>query len=325
MRRENVCRRATKRSLLGLCAGVVTLALASPAAAVDPGEVGLSFLKIGVGARAAGMGEAYVAVAQDPTSLYWNPSGIASAPGNEVHASHNEWISDVRYEWLAAVHGMRGHAVGVHVGLLHMGDIEGRDASGNFTENFQAYDFTAGVTYAYRILRSLEIGATGKVLYERIQDERATGLAVDLGARYRTPVRGLVLAATATNLGTPMTFVDDEFVLPFQVRGGAAYRTRAVLAGLILAADVRIPNDSDAKTHLGVELWPHEMVALRGGVKSGYDEEAGAFGVGIKYREYQFDYAYAPFSDTSELGDMHRVSFGWRPGSARHGGGMNDH
>ena len=320
MRRENVCRRATKRSLLGLCAGVVTLALASPAAAVESGEVGLSFLKIGVGARAAGMGEAYVAVAQDPTSMYWNPSGIASAPGNEVHASHNEWISDVRYEWLAAVHGMRGHAVGVHVGLLHMGDIEGRDASGNFTENFQAYDFTAGVTYAYRILRSLEIGGTGKVLYERIQDERATGFAVDLGARYRTPVRGLVLAATATNLGTPMTFVDDEFVLPFQVRGGAAYRTRAVLAGLILAADLRLPNDSDAKTHLGVELWPHEMVALRGGVKSGYDEEAGAFGVGIKYREYQFDYAYAPFSDTSELGDTHRVSFGWRPGSAGNGG-----
>ena len=47
--------------------------------------------------------------------MYWNAAGIANAPDYSFHASHNEWISDVRYEYLGAVLGMRGHALGVHV------------------------------------------------------------------------------------------------------------------------------------------------------------------------------------------------------------------
>ncbi|HMB69815.1 MAG TPA: PorV/PorQ family protein [bacterium] len=285
----------------------------APARAADPGDTGLAFLKIGVGARAAGMAEAYVAVAQDPTSTYWNPAGIANTVGNQVHASHNEWISDVRYEYLAAVHGMKGHAVGAHVALLHMGELDGRDESGNFVGSFRAYDISAGLTYGRRVMRSVELGATGKFLFEKIDQENATGFAGDVGVRYRTPLHGLTAAGTLTNMGSEMKFVDDPFVLPFAARLGVAYRSRALLDGFVLASDLRMPNDSDAKFHFGAEFWPHEMIALRGGLKSGYDEETGAFGFGIKYGEYVLDYAFVPFSSDSELGDTHRVSMDWRP------------
>ena len=133
------------------------------------------------------------------------------------------------------------------------------------------------------------------------------------GVRYRTPVLGLTLAAAVSNLGTSMTFIDDSFILPVSARFGAAYRTKNLLSGLIVSGDLRFPNDSSTKSHLGVEVWPHEMVALRGGAKFGYDEELGAFGFGLKYRTFLFDYAYAPFTSTSELGDTHRISLGWRP------------
>ncbi|MAF27354.1 MAG: hypothetical protein CME07_05760 [Gemmatimonadetes bacterium] len=283
----------------------------TPASAASPGDTGLAFLKIGVGARAAGMGEAYVAVAQDATSQHWNPAGIATARGLEVHASHNEWISDVRYEWLAAVKGLRGHAVGVHMALLSMGELEGRDANGDFTENFRAWDMLLGLTYGRRISESLEIGLTGKLLHERIQGFGASGVSMDFGARYRTPVRGLVLAATATNIGTPMKFEHDEFVLPAGMRAGLAYRTRRILEGLILAADAVMPNDADLRGHLGMELRVHEMVALRGGVKLNHDEEMGTAGLGVHYGPYRFDYAYTPFTESSSLGDVHRVSMTW--------------
>ncbi len=284
---------------------------AAPAA--DPGDTGLAFLKIGVGARAAGMGDAYVAVAQDPTALYWNPAGIAVAPDLDLHASHNEWISDVRYEYLGAVRGMRGHALGAHVAMLHMGEFAGYDTLGNFTGSFRAYDFSFGLSYGRRMFRSVEVGATGKILHERIHDYSATGFAADLGVRYRTPLRGLTLAATATNLGPSMKFVDDSFLLPAAARIGAAYRTRRILSGLILAADLQMPNDNDVRGNVGAELQLHEMIALRGGAKLNYDEEAGSFGVGVNYRDYAFDYAYTPFSSTSQLGDVHRISVGWRP------------
>jgi hypothetical protein len=293
---------------------VLSFALAGSARAADPGDTGLAFLKIGVGARAAAMGEAYAAVAQDPTATYWNPAGIANAPDLEFHASHNEWISDVRYEYVSVVQGLRGHALGASVALLHMGSMEGRDDTGQFTETFHAYDFAAGLTYARRVLRPVEVGATAKILYERIQDFTTTGFAVDLGARYRTPVRGLTVATTLTNLGPELKYEEDAFLLPVSGRVGAAYRTLALLDGLIVAADARFPNDSDAKGHLGAELWVHEAVALRGGAKLGYDEELGTVGFGVKYREYALDYAFVPFSETSQLGDTHRLSIGWRPG-----------
>ena len=124
-----------------------------------------------------------------------------------------------------------------------------------------------------------------------------------MGARYRTPLRGLTIAGTATNMGPAMKFEEDEFLLPFNVRFGAAWRTRALLEGLILAADLRFPNDSDTKGNIGAELQLHPMIALRGGMKLNYDEEMGTAGVGIRYRDYEFDYAYSPFSEESQLGD----------------------
>jgi hypothetical protein len=299
-----------------LAAAVLALAPGSGRAA-EPGDTGLAFLKIGVGARAAAMGEAYAAVAQDPSAMYWNPAGIANAPDLEFHASHNEWISDVRYEYVGVVQGMRGHALGLSLSLLHMGELEGRDATGQFTESFRAYDFAAGVSYGRRVMRSVEVGITGKILHEKIQDFSASGFAADLGIRYRTPVRGLTLAATATNLGPEMKFKQDAFTLPAAGRIGAAYRSRALLSGFVLASDLRFPNDGDARGHLGAEVWVHEAIALRGGAKLNYDEELGTLGFGVKLREYEFDYAFVPFSDTSELGDTHRISVDWRPGVAR--------
>ncbi|RIK54073.1 hypothetical protein DCC62_32005, partial [candidate division KSB1 bacterium] len=41
------------------------------------------FLKIGVGGRAVGMGEAFVALANDASALYWNPAGIAQMNKSE--------------------------------------------------------------------------------------------------------------------------------------------------------------------------------------------------------------------------------------------------
>lgn len=297
-----------------LVACIAVLSLCPGAAfAANPGETGLAFLKIGVGARAAAMGEAYVAVAQDATALYWNPAGIANTLGYEFHASHNEWISDVRYEYVAGVRGMKGHALGAHIGLLHMGELEGRDEFGAFTGHFRSYDLSAGLSYGRRMSRSIEVGVTAKVLYEKIQDYGATGFAFDGGVRYRTALKGLTLAATASNLGGQMKFIDESFLLPINARLGAVYRTRAILQGFLVAADLKFPNDTDARGHLGAELQLHEMFALRGGLKLGYDEEAGSVGFGVTYQTFGIDYAYSPFSDSSELGDVHRVSLGWRP------------
>ena len=53
------------------------------------------FLNLGFGARALGMGEAYTAVSDDISSVYYNPAGLASGPeGRELSFSHAFHLQD---------------------------------------------------------------------------------------------------------------------------------------------------------------------------------------------------------------------------------------
>lgn len=82
----------------------IMLALTSSAVAQfdNQGTSAATFLKIGIGARAQGMGSAYVSQANDITSLYWNPAGISQIDGSQVGISHVDWISDVKLLFLGA-------------------------------------------------------------------------------------------------------------------------------------------------------------------------------------------------------------------------------
>ena len=54
------------------------------------GTTAAQFLKIGIGARALGMGGAYSAVSNDVTALYWNPAGLSSSKKNGIILDHQE-------------------------------------------------------------------------------------------------------------------------------------------------------------------------------------------------------------------------------------------
>ena len=45
----------------------------------DISNAAVLFLRIAPGARAAGMGEAYVAIADDATATHWNPAGLGNS------------------------------------------------------------------------------------------------------------------------------------------------------------------------------------------------------------------------------------------------------
>ena len=68
-------------------------------------EAGAIFLLIAPGARAGGMGEAQVAVANDAYASYWNPAGLGFLDGQELALMHVNWLpglaDDLYYEFLA--------------------------------------------------------------------------------------------------------------------------------------------------------------------------------------------------------------------------------
>ena len=66
----------------------------------DKGTSAAQFLKLGAGARAAGMGEAYSAVCADAGAVYWNPGALGSLKGVSGTFTHTDLFGALAYEYL---------------------------------------------------------------------------------------------------------------------------------------------------------------------------------------------------------------------------------
>jgi len=67
------------------------------------GTTAATFLEIGIGASASGMGGAFVSLSNDATALYWNTAGVAHIKQNEALVVHTNWIADTKLDYVALV------------------------------------------------------------------------------------------------------------------------------------------------------------------------------------------------------------------------------
>ncbi|MBI3765215.1 MAG: PorV/PorQ family protein [Ignavibacteriales bacterium] len=272
------------------------------------GQTGLSFLKLGVGARALGMGEACAAVAADPTAMYYNPAGIAHAKTSQLTLMHKEWIQGVKTEYLAAMISATDVSVGLSLNATSVNDIELRAIPGAPLGTFSARNAAMGISAAYAFDPSFSIGVTGKYLYEKILVDEASGIAFDLGSSYQTPwdVR---LALAVTNLGSVNELHDQASALPRSVRAGGAYETKLEsLDGIVtLAADVvSLTGEGITHVNLGTEFAYKKLFAFRVGYQTGFEARNISAGVGVRQGLFQVDYAFVPFR--YDLGTTHTFS-----------------
>lgn len=288
---------------------VVTFAFRSSYAG-EPGTAGFVFLRLGNGARASGMGEAFAAVADDATSIYWNPAGLANIEGVELNVTHSEWLVDIRFEQVSVVNEAFGGSVGLNFTGVYYGEL---DRYGNYPSltpdgTFSPYDLAFSAGYGFDLLPNLSFGASAKLIYEKIDFESATGWALDLGLLHKSMIKGLSFGASILNIGPQAKFVEEKFYPPFQFRVGASYRYASdwMRGSVILASDAVFPNDSEAKLHLGFEYKYNGFISVRAGYKANYYVQGATLGFGIVYEKLRFDYAYMPMQ--YELGNVHRFS-----------------
>ncbi len=76
-----------------------------------PASTGAAFLKIPVGPRVCGTGEAAVAYIDDASALFYNPAGLASVQTFDVLLAHNQWLLDMNHEYVAGAYGYEGLGV----------------------------------------------------------------------------------------------------------------------------------------------------------------------------------------------------------------------
>jgi long-subunit fatty acid transport protein len=279
------------------------------ALAGDPGSAGALFLRIGMGARASGMGEAFIAVAEDASSVYWNPAAMSAVLGTSVMVMHNEYLQSVRLEQATLTHETDWGTLGLGFTGLYLDNLERRDKSASESPRggFDVYDVSVTAAFSRYIVPNLSVGLAVKPVWERIDESTATGFAVDAGVYHISKIEGVKFAAVAANLGAPMKFENEEFALPRYVKVGVSYERDFDARGrVLLTLDGMFPNDDDVREHIGVEYGYKRMFYLRSGYKAGYDSQGATFGVGVTRKEFSVDYAVMLIRN--DLGDSHRIS-----------------
>ncbi|GMU87811.1 MAG: hypothetical protein AMXMBFR49_00190 [Chlorobiota bacterium] len=289
------------------------------------------FLKIGVGGRASAMGDAFVAVANDASSLYWNPAALVQFDNNQVIFSHNSWLVDVKHNFAGGVyHITPDDAVGVSLTMLSAGDMKVTTEFAPFGtgEYFTFSDMAISVSYARKMTDKFSFGATVKYMEETLDKLKMRGVLLDFGTYYWTGLGSTRFAVAFSNFGNQLAPDGDvvlvgnrkksnwqEFSPPTMFRLGFAFEPyESENHKVTTSVQLNHPNDNSENVSLGAEYTFRERSTglsflLRGGYKINVEEQNYSFGAGldlpISMARFTFDYALVNFE---RLGAVHRLS-----------------
>ncbi len=329
---------------------IISIFLISPAwcnifgGLTKSGTTTAQFLKIQVGARAIGMGGAYVALANDVSSIYWNPAGLSRVrPNGGVNFVHTNWLADMNFDFAAvAIRVSSFGTLGLSFTSLSMPDMKVRsefepEGTGEY---FSAMDMAFGLSYARALTNRFSMGFTAKYIRQQIWHMTASTIAFDIGILFKTDFNWLTLGMNISNFGPKMQysgkdiFVNydfspeqhgdnenifanlqtDKWDLPLLFRFGVAMEIlNHEMNQLTVAVEARHPNDNTENVSFGMEYGFRHRFFLRGGYQALYEDETEkglTLGTGFVYYlsatiPLQIDYAYA---DWGRLNNVHRFS-----------------
>jgi type IX secretion system protein PorV len=280
------------------------------------GTSAASFLGIPIGPRAQALGGAYLAMSKDVTSAYWNPGALSRIGHTQVLISHTDWFLGTSLNWVGVnIQIDEANAIAISLTQMDYGSEEittifEQEGTGRY---WDAVDLAAAVTYSRKLTSRFSMGGSLKLIHSQIFNESASAFAVDLGVLYNTELEGLSLGMSIANYGSKMrmdgkdlfeqididpensghnerlvsTLKTDEWALPIFFRIGVAMDVLKVEENrLTLAADALHPTDNVESMNLGIEYCYNDLISLRGGYRSLFqeDSEGGlSLGGGIKY------------------------------------------
>jgi hypothetical protein len=265
-----------------------------------------------VGGRALGMGGAFVAVADDPSAVQWNPAGLARGDlvGLTIgwHGFHSGNLGDRQ--------GARGRTTLTSLGTWPLGlsfgsfdhrRVQSLTASATSVRRLSVWH--GGVTVLQTVLDGLEVGATARIVraelrevvipgatlrdalpaVDQVRGRPRTDVDMDLGVlAHRGRVRGGLSVRNLRSIAVRATS-GNPVALPRQARAGVSVQPRD---GVTLAMDldlnaVDLMGDLRRMSALGVEVSLGSRLLVRSGVRWNLavaSGPAGAVGASVRVR-----------------------------------------
>jgi len=294
----------------------------------------MQFLKLGVGARAVAMGDAFIAISGDPISIFYNPAGCAYAEGLNLAFTQTNWLVDIDHKAGVLTYNTGRYGViivdyiAVDYGTMERTIVDAHAWEGYISQGeFSAGEYAVGLGYATAITDRFSLGGQVKYAYQDLAESQVwqylhtefestkkiknetEAVAYDFGTFYNAGFKNIRIGMSVQNFANKP--------LPLTFRFGAAIDLNQVFAPnlqkhvLTLAIDALHPKDYSERMHFGLEYVFDQMFALRGGYKMNYDEESFTGGAGLKTTikglQIRFDYS---FTDFGAFGIINRFSLG---------------
>jgi hypothetical protein len=287
------------------------------------GTTAAQFLGIAVGPRAIAMGGAYVASAEDVTSMFWNPGAFSQPGKSEFVFSNTDWLVGSKFRWFGFMLNFDGtNAIGLSMTQLDYGEEEVTtvDAPDGNGQRWSANDLAIGLSYSRRLTDRFSIGGTAKYVSQRVWNESASSFTFDLGLLFVTDFNNMRLGMSMANFGGDMTLdgrdlfqridIDpansgsnktlvgklktDPWPMPLLFRVGVAMDlVKSDDFTTTIAVDALRPNDNNTSVNVGGEVSWMSLLFLRAGYASIVTDAGGSaqstsqqgisFGAGVHY------------------------------------------
>jgi hypothetical protein len=298
-----------------------------------------SFEPAPIGARAAGMAEAYTMVSDDALALYYNPAGLVHIRRPEVGTYHGKLFmgvddnSEVTRSFVGFVEPLkkpRWGAVGISYQQLSL--------TGLYTES------AIGLSYGKAMRKNWNMGMTLKMLtvnygsdaytdnainvdtgYSRgdrdpvFEGQRSkSALGLDLGTQYRLN-QNYAVGAALRNVNKPKLGLEDKSEeAPFIYTVGLGRWTRVSAVSLEIMGREFV-GGQDMRTSFGGERWFMSGFGLRAGLgmgSRGYRNVSA--GGSFRMDGFQVDYAVQyPLQGIEKTAGSHMVSLTFRFGKPK--------
>ena len=302
----------------------ISISCAALLATASDGVVNIQ--NVGSGARAQGLGNSFVAVADNADAVFANPAGLGQVSQRQVAYTNVSLLYA----------GIEGDDLGQHVVSYAqpLGDKMGlglgyeRIGSSLMSEN------GAFVSLSYQVERRLQVGLSAKYLFwsvgaipddngraDPLSNQSAGNVGLDLGLLWQSPVQGAQVGVLLKNINQPNVAYGevagdaDAGALPMDVHVGVGYRlsSQSLVSVQYVRRDLTGEGSDDGLV-VGGETQLVEGLLLRAGGRRLLAEDAGGglnAGLGYQWNQLVFDYAYDIGLDLTETNGAHRFSFAY--------------
>jgi len=262
-----------------------------------------SVFSVGVGARSLGMGGGFTSIADDATSVYYNPAGLVILKNHELSFMHMSLFEGTIFDfgaWGFPISDKFGMGIGyMRIGTDDIIKTQNFIPLGTFTYSQSQWLVSMGAKAG----KHASVGLTVKAVNQEIDNQSDYAFALDAGAIINADEHIRLGIAARDAIPPKLKLNSTEEQTPTSVAGGVALVNYPLSNNSQFSASCELEKSEDrsTKVHTGGEILFDNAYAVR----AGYDRDNVSLGVGYVYRMVSFDYAYKLMD---HVDNSHRLS-----------------